>query len=156
MLDRFAQVWEALPVKESGLSAYDTVILASMVESEAKFDEERSTIASVYLNRMKKNMLMQCDATILYAMPERKTQLRFSDYKYESEYNTYCIRDCRLRPFPIQGRNLWRQPVSLTRQTIYIIFGIRQRIMVMYLRKPMKNICRIAISMDIKTGVGQV
>ena len=101
MLDRFAQVWEALPVNESGLSAYDTVILASMVESEAKFDEERSTIASVYLNRMKKNMLMQCDATILYAMPERKTQLRFSDYKYESEYNTYLHQG--LPPTPISN-----------------------------------------------------
>ena len=101
MLDRFAQVWEALPANESGLSAYDTVILASMVESEAKFDEERFTIASVYLNRMKKNMLMQCDATILYAMPERKTQLRFSDYKYESEYNTYLHQG--LPPTPISN-----------------------------------------------------
>lgn len=101
MLDRFAEVWEALPANQSGLSNYDTVILASMVESEARFDDERATIASVYLNRLEKNMLMQCDATILYAMPERKTQLRFSDYEYESEYNTYLHQG--LPPTPISN-----------------------------------------------------
>ena len=101
MLDRFQQVWEQMPKNESGLSDYDTVILASMVESEARFDHERATIASVYLNRMAINMPMQCDATILYAMPERKTQLRFSDYKYESIYNTY-LHD-GLPPTPISN-----------------------------------------------------
>ncbi len=89
MLDRFAEVWNALPENKSGLSNYDLVILASMVESEAKFDSERATIASVYMNRKAKGMYMQCDATILYGMPERKTQLLYSDYEYDSIYNTY-------------------------------------------------------------------
>lgn len=89
MLDRFAEVWAALPENKSGLSAYELVTLASMVESEAKFDSERATIASVYMNRREKGMYMQCDATILYGMPERKTQLYYSDYKYETIYNTY-------------------------------------------------------------------
>lgn len=101
MLDRFAEVWEALPINQNGLSNYNTVILASMVESEARFDDERATIASVYLNRLEKNMLLQCDATILYAMPERKTQLRFSDYEYVSEYNTYLHQG--LPPTPISN-----------------------------------------------------
>lgn len=101
MLDRFAEVWADLPANQSGLSDYDTVILASMIESEARFDDERATIASVYLNRLEKNMLMQCDATILYAMPERKTQLRYSDYEYESEYNTYLHQG--LPPTPISN-----------------------------------------------------
>ena len=99
MLERFAEVWAALPENKSGLSNYQTVILASMVESEARIDEERATIASVYLNRLDINMPMQCDATILYAMPERKTQLYFSDYEYESIYNTYL--HAGLTPTPI-------------------------------------------------------
>lgn len=89
MLDRFEEVWNALPENKSGLSNYDLVTLASMVESEAKFDSERATIASVYMNRKAKGMYMQCDATILYGMPERKTQLLYSDYEYDSIYNTY-------------------------------------------------------------------
>ena len=99
MLERFASVWNDLPQNKSGLSDYDTVILASMVESEAKFDSERATIASVYMNRMDKGMYMQCDATILYDMPERKTQLLYSDYEYDSVYNTY--KHAGLPPTPI-------------------------------------------------------
>lgn len=101
MLDRFAAIWAELPENKSGLSAYDAVILASMVESESRLDEERAIIASVYLNRLDANMPMQCDATILYDMPERKTQLRFSDYKYESDYNTYLFKG--LPPTPISN-----------------------------------------------------
>ena len=101
MLDRFAEVWAELPANKSGLSNYNTVILASMVEAEARFDEERPTIASVYLNRMDVGMPMQCDATILYAMPEHKTQLRYSDYKYDSVYNTYLHNN--LPPTPISN-----------------------------------------------------
>jgi len=44
---------------------------------------------------------MQCDATILYAMPERKTQLYFSDYEYDSIYNTY--QHAGLTPTPISN-----------------------------------------------------
>ena len=99
MLDRFAAVWDKLPENKSGLSNYDTVILASMVESEAKFDSERATIASVYINRLAKRMYMQCDATILYGMPERKTRLLLKDYEYDSIYNTY--KHAGLPPTPI-------------------------------------------------------
>ncbi len=101
MLDRFEEVWNDLPANKSGLSSYETVILASMVESEARFDEERPEIASVYINRMEINMPMQCDATILYAMPERKTQLYYSDYEYDSIYNTY--QHAGLTPTPISN-----------------------------------------------------
>ena len=101
MLERFDEVWSEMPANKSGLSAYETVILASMVEAEARFDDERATIASVYQNRMEINMPMQCDATILYAMPERKTQLYFSDYEYDSIYNTY--QHAGLTPTPISN-----------------------------------------------------
>ncbi len=121
MLDRFAEVWNDLPANESGLSSYETVILASMVESEARFDEERPTIASVYLNRMEIDMPMQCDATILYAMPERKTQLYYSDYKYESIYNTYLHPG--LTPTPISNPGLKSLEAAMQpEQTDYLYY----------------------------------
>lgn len=89
MLDRFSVVKSSLPDNKSGLSFDDMVILASLVESEARVDEDRDIIASVYLNRMETDMPLQCDATVQYAMPERKERLLYSDYKYESPYNTY-------------------------------------------------------------------
>ena len=92
IVGHFDKIWAELPENKSGLSDYDMLILASMIEKEAKNDKERPTIASVYLNRLERDMPMQCDATILYAMPERKTQLHYSDYKYKSIYNTYLYR----------------------------------------------------------------
>ena len=89
MLDRFAEVMELLPENESGLSTKEMVILASLVESEAKLDSERANIASVYLNRLDRGMALQCDATVLYALPERKDVVLYSDLEYDSPYNTY-------------------------------------------------------------------
>lgn len=99
MLKRFQKVWDSLPENTSGLTSYELVVLASMVEAEAKFDSERADIASVYINRLAIDMPMQCDATILYGMPERKKKLYFSDYEYQSEYNTYLYKG--LPPTPI-------------------------------------------------------
>jgi UPF0755 protein len=69
-----------------------TVILASIVESEAAHDDERSLIASVYQNRLNKNMLLQCDTTVIYALA-RENQYRgtltLKDLKFNSRYNTY-------------------------------------------------------------------
>lgn len=92
MLKRFDDVYRNLPVNETGLDAKSLVILASLVESEARLDDDRPLIASVYLNRIAEDMPLQCDATILYAMPEHKERLYYSDYEYDSPYNTYLFK----------------------------------------------------------------
>lgn len=99
MLDRFAQVKAGLPKNQSGLSDQEMLILASLVESEAKLDSERATIASVYINRLNEGMPLQCDATVLYALPERKDVVLYSDLETESPYNTYKYKG--LPPTPI-------------------------------------------------------
>lgn len=92
MLKRFDDVYRSLPVNESGLEPKELVILASLVESEARIDADRALIASVYLNRVAADMPLQCDATVQYALPERKERLYYSDYEYESPYNTYLFK----------------------------------------------------------------
>lgn len=99
MLDRFAEISAMLPENQSGLSDKEMVILASLVESEAKLDSERANIASVYLNRLAQGMALQCDATVLYALPERKDVVLYSDLEYDSPYNTY--KYTGLPPTPI-------------------------------------------------------
>lgn len=76
-----------------------TIILASIVEREAKFDEDRPKIAGVYLNRMEIGMALQADPTIQYGKGSWDP-ITVSDYKnFQSPYNTYLYRG--LPPGPI-------------------------------------------------------
>ena len=63
--------------------------MASLVEREARLDKERSDVASVIYNRLDKNMKLQIDATVQYALGEVKERLYNSDLKVQSPYNTY-------------------------------------------------------------------
>jgi UPF0755 protein len=65
------------------------IILASLVEKEACLDNERPIIAGVYFNRLKKEIPLQCDATIQYALGRSKPVLTYDDLKIASPYNTY-------------------------------------------------------------------
>ena len=72
-----------------GLTMYQVVNVASMIEKEAADDSERANIASVIYNRLNAGMPLQIDATIQYILPERKAYLTESDLAVESPYNTY-------------------------------------------------------------------
>jgi peptidoglycan lytic transglycosylase G len=69
------------------------VTLASIVEGEARADDERETIAGVYRNRLRIGMALQADPTVQYAIQlqrgRRKTRLFQKDYRFPSPYNTY-------------------------------------------------------------------
>lgn len=74
------------------------VVIGSLVELEAMHDDERPRIAGVIYNRLEKGMRLQIDASVLYALKERR-RLFHSDYATESPYNTYRIP--ALPPGPI-------------------------------------------------------
>ena len=106
MLVRFqqmiAKLKEAVPGEKWPLNVHDTVILASLVETEAAQPEERSVIASVYLNRLKRHILLQCDPTVIYALAQAdryQGRLTFADLQFKSPYNTYVYAG--LPPGPI-------------------------------------------------------
>ncbi|MBV9252949.1 MAG: endolytic transglycosylase MltG [Actinobacteria bacterium] len=84
-----------------GISPYQAIILASMIEREAKIDEDRGKVAQVIYNRLHKNMLLQIDATVVYALGGNKTRVLYSDLKVESPYNTYLHKG--LPPGPISS-----------------------------------------------------
>lgn len=71
------------------ISIHKLVVLASLVEAEAKFDDDRPIIAQVFFNRLNINMPLQSDTTIQYAMSERKENISIKDTKIDSPYNTY-------------------------------------------------------------------
>lgn len=102
MLKNFKQVWDkrfAAAAKSQKLGVYETLILASLIEKEARIDSERPVIAGVIENRLKDGMLLQIDATILYALQEHKQTISYRDLEVESPYNTY--KYAGLPPGPI-------------------------------------------------------
>ena len=104
MLRRFEQVvWQGLfeeSAEHEGRSLKEVIILASLVEAEAKRDDERPLIAGVFLNRLRQGRRLECDATVQYALGEaRKERLNHQDLLIESEYNTYMHEE--LPPGPI-------------------------------------------------------
>jgi UPF0755 protein len=72
-----------------GLSVVKAVTLASMIEAEAKDGEERKLISAVYHNRLRLGMLLQCDPTVAYALPDLDRPLLLKDLEIDSPYNTY-------------------------------------------------------------------
>ncbi|NLT96204.1 MAG: endolytic transglycosylase MltG [Clostridia bacterium] len=104
MLQRFVEVYNQLPANESGLNFRDTVILASMVELESMVDRDRPIIASVFLNRLRIGMKLDCDATLQYIFPERKARVLYSDLEIDSPYNTYKYKGLPPGPIGSPGR----------------------------------------------------
>jgi len=84
------------------LSSYNELFtVASLVEAESKLQEDRPLVSSVVKNRLNDNMLIQIDATVLYALQKRKSQVLLVDLQIDSPYNTY--KYLGLPPTPISG-----------------------------------------------------
>ncbi len=83
----------------SSLTPYELVILASMIQREARTPGEMPDISSVYHNRLAKKMKLECCATVHYALDAWDRQLTFEDLKIESPFNTYLHHG--LPPAPI-------------------------------------------------------
>ncbi len=92
MLERFERAFTPelrRRAEELGLSVREVVILASLVEEEAKLDSERPLVAAVFLNRLRRGMRLESCATVQYALGKRKEKLSYTDLKVASPYNTY-------------------------------------------------------------------
>src|SRR5947207_4701295 len=77
----------------------DLVTMASIVEREARLPEERSVIAAVYYNRLKRGMLLQADPTVQYALGHHVGRVLYRDLTIDSPYNTYVHKG--LPPGPV-------------------------------------------------------
>ncbi|MGZ5474444.1 MAG: endolytic transglycosylase MltG, partial [Thermoanaerobaculia bacterium] len=108
MVANFRKHWgEEMAFITTGLNPHQTVTLASIVETEARLPEERPIVASVYVNRVRKRMLLGADPTVIYAMKLAGAwngNIRRADLKMDSPYNTY--RTPGLPPGPIANPGL--------------------------------------------------
>jgi len=108
MYNQFKSFWTEAKREKArslNLSPIEVSVLASIVQRETPKVDERPTISGVYFNRLKKNMKLQADPTVVYTIKEKKgfdTKIRrvlYKDLKIKSPYNTYIHRG--LPPGPI-------------------------------------------------------
>ncbi|MBZ4644860.1 MAG: hypothetical protein PWR27_268 [Petroclostridium sp.] len=92
--------------KELGMTVDQVVILASMIEREAKLDKERPLVSAVFHNRLKSKdyPFLQSCATVQYILGERKEILSVEDTKIPSPYNTYINPGLPPGPIASPGR----------------------------------------------------
>ena len=96
------QNWSALA--DLGLTPYEGLIIASLIEREAKLDIDRDLISSVIYNRLGDGMLLQIDATVVYALGTNPGRVLETDLEVDSPWNTYKVAG--LPPTPIAGVRL--------------------------------------------------
>lgn len=121
MTGRFRQAWRDL---KTPADVHNTVTLASLIEKEAELPHERPVIASVFRNRLKIGMKLDCDPTTVYAaiLAGRYRGAIFkSDLQSNSSYNTY--RHAGLPPGPIANPGIDSLKAALNpAETNYLYF----------------------------------
>ena len=86
----------------------DVVILASIIEKESSLNSEKSKIAQVFLNRLRLNMKLQSDPTVIYGIERelwiKKKKLTKNDLNHESSFNTYLVHGLPESPICNPGK----------------------------------------------------
>lgn len=99
----------------------DQLILASIVEKEAKYEADRPIIAGIFMNRLKIGMALQSDATLNYVLRSGQARLTAKDLETNSPYNTYANRGLPPGPICNPGRSSLEAAIHPTK-TSYFYF----------------------------------
>ncbi len=113
---------EGLPLE----SSYEALILASIIEKETGVPDERGIVAGVFINRLKEEMPLQTDPTVIYGITNGQGSLdrglRRSELRAETPYNTYLIRG--LPPTPIANPGLASIKAALAPEETDFLFFV--------------------------------
>lgn len=90
-------------ISNNSLDLDELLTLASIIEWEARHNHEKPRISGLYWNRLRRNMRLQADPTVIYAIGEHR-RLLFEDYQLDHPYNTYMIDG--LPPGPITNPDI--------------------------------------------------
>ena len=84
--------------EKAGHTLDEIVTIASLIEAEVKYEPERVLVSSVIHNRLKSNTKLQIDASVLYALGERRKRVFENDLKIEEPHNTYYVEGLPIGP----------------------------------------------------------
>ena len=96
----FSSEWEE-QTKTLGLTIHQVITLASIIEKETAVAAERPIISSVFHNRLKRNMRLESDPTVIYGIEDYNGNITRKDLAHPTPYNTYTIKG--LPPGPISN-----------------------------------------------------
>jgi UPF0755 protein len=114
LLNQFSEETASLPWERAealGVSPYEIVVIASMIEKEAAVQRDRPLIAGVIYNRLRDGMTLGIDATLLYDDPTPDGELSTADIETDGPYNTRMRTG--LPPTPIASPYLWSLKAAL-------------------------------------------
>lgn len=124
--DNFWTASRKLKAQQAGLTPYQVVVLASIVEEETNKNDEKPLVASVYLNRLRKGMLLQADPTVKYAVGDFGLKRILNVHlKAESPYNTYLHKGLPIGPICTPSVASI-DAVLQNRQTTYLYFCAKE------------------------------
>lgn len=115
MVNRTRQVLTPRIMKKAralGFDENDVLTLASIIEKEARVDEERRIISAVYHNRLRKGMRLQADPTVVYGIKPMHDGIRYKDLLRSHPYNTYLIKGLPPGPIGSPGQKSIRAAVN--------------------------------------------
>lgn len=126
--NNFEKKYNSIDSKNSNFSKEELVTIASLIEREARFREDRPLVASVIVNRLNNGIKIDIDATVQYVLGYQedekrwwKKNLTFEDLKVNSPYNTY--RNAGLPPTPISNPGMAALNAALNpAQTDYLYY----------------------------------
>lgn len=126
--NNFEKKYNSIDTKNSNFSKEELVTIASLIEREARFREDRPLVASVIVNRLNNGIKLDIDATVQYVLGYQenekrwwKKNLTFEDLKVNSPYNTY--RNAGLPPTPISNPGVAALNAALNpAQTDYLYY----------------------------------
>lgn len=131
------QFWKKFPLKDFliqknklNMDFYDILILASLIQKESYLSDEKNIISSVFHNRLKKNMRLQCDPTVIYALTLNnkytgKLSRKNGDLSINSKYNTYLYKG--LPPTPIANPDTESIYAAIyPKETDYLFFVVNE------------------------------
>lgn len=99
--DAYTAAAEDAGVERTNRTPYEIVTIASLVEAEARLDEDFGRVARVIYNRLRRGMPLQFDSTVNYALKADKEIVTYNDLGVDSPYNTY--ENTGLPPAPINS-----------------------------------------------------
>lgn len=125
MQDILEEEWQQREPELPYKTAYEALIMASIVEKESAVAAERPLIAGLFVNRLRKKMRLQTDPTVIYGIENYDGNIRFRDLRKDTPYNTYTRSGLPPTPIALAGREAIRATLhpDKTEYLYFVAYG---------------------------------